>query len=667
MKQLYRILTVFIIGIIASCTNYVAEEVPNELSVNPSALISIEADNTVMTVRSGEVWDIPTIPDWVSISSIKQSKNSSYEWEVVLSSSKNTGYNRSGEMIVKTRSQSKTLTIFQKGDKGDYIALTGIEIDDTVLTLVVGEQATLSAIPVPSNASEYSVNWTSSNTSVATVSSDGVITAKSVGTSTITVKTSDGKFSDTCTVTVRAAEVPVTGVTLDKTTLSMTVGDTQSLTATVSPSNASDKTVSWISSNSSVATVSSSGVVTAKSAGSATITVSTKDGGKTATCTVTVKSPSVPVTGVSLNYTTLSLNVGETKSLVATIYPSNATNKSITYSSSNSSVASVDYYGKVTAVKAGTAVITATSSDNPSKKATCSVTVAYVPHSNAKIAPKSTYVTVDNAQTKDYSVEVRGDVDTSASAANRYHYFIRDMPFKDYLKVVDYSLDSETLLVDLKTSTQMSAGNSVIAPTSPVGLNRLNEDRTVANLAADMTYSWGTYDSLQFSVSARLIPANAPEGTIVDQATVRFWTKNPIPVFDAGEMVVVEHDPQKEFASVNIAAALRIADLNGIRLNDSNGLRPIGYDTKTREYVVNYDQALVYDKIVLISGADYIEELPFSWDATKPGVLNLRLNQGIILEPIIINVRVILTHMLGRGLENTAWVTVKFVEKGMYY
>ena len=135
-----------------------------------------------------------------------------------------------------------------------------------------------------------------------------------------------------------------------------------------------------------------------------------------------------------------------------------------------------------------------------------------------------------------------------------------------------------------------------------------------------------------------------------------------------GKVLVVEHE-KDQLASANIAANLEIKDLNGIALNDSLGLRPIGYDAKAKEVVVNYDQVLQYadiKDIKVISGAQYIEELLLSWDADKAGVLNLQLNQGTIVEPIILEVPVTLTHMLDRGLGDAvkAVVTVKFVEKG---
>ena len=271
------------------------------------------------------------------------------------------------------------------------VSVTGVSLNKTSLTMTVGDTQTLTATVTPSNATDKSVTWSSSNTSIATVSSSGVVTAKAAGTSTITVTTNDGGKKATCSVTVSAASVAVTGVSLNKTSLSMTVGDTQTLTATITPSNATDKSVTWSSSNTSVATVSTSGVVTAKAAGSATITVTTNDGGKKATCAVTIQAQTVSVTGVSLNKTSLSMTVGDTQTLTATITPSNATDKSVTWSSSNTSVATVSTSGVVTAKAAGSATITVTTNDG-GKKATCTVSV------QSFSLPVLSVVTVSNIQ-----------------------------------------------------------------------------------------------------------------------------------------------------------------------------------------------------------------------------------------------------------------------------
>lgn len=169
--------------------------------------------------------------------------------------------------------------------------------------------------------------------------------------------------------------VAVTGVSLNQSALSLTVGNTSTLVATVSPGDATNKTVSWSSSNSSVASVDG-GVVTAVSAGSATITVTTQDGGKTATCSVTVSNATIAVTSVSVSPTTLNLEVGDTSTLTATVSPSNATNKAVSWSTDSPSAVSVNSSGKVTALAATStnAIITVTTSDG-GKTATCSVKV----------------------------------------------------------------------------------------------------------------------------------------------------------------------------------------------------------------------------------------------------------------------------------------------------
>ena len=248
------------------------------------------------------------------------------------------------------------------------VPVTGVKLNKTSRTIAVGKTAALTATVSPSNASNKNVTWKSSNTSVATVNSKGVVTGKKAGTATITVTTKDGNKTATCKVTVK---VPVSGVKLNKTRQTIAVGKTAALTATVSPSNASNKNVTWKSSNTSVATVSSKGVVTGKKAGTATITVTTKDGSKTATCKITVK---MPVTGVKLNKKSQTIAVGKTAALKATVSPSNAISKEVTWKSSNTSVATVNSKGVVTGKKAGTATITVTTKSG-GKKATFKVTV----------------------------------------------------------------------------------------------------------------------------------------------------------------------------------------------------------------------------------------------------------------------------------------------------
>ena len=171
----------------------------------------------------------------------------------------------------------------------EIVKVTGVTLNSTSLTLTEGEFQTLSTTVSPQDAANKKVIWSTSNASVADVDNGGKVTALAAGTATITVTTDDGGKTATCAVTVKAKVYPVESVSLDKTAVELTEGETATLTATIKPDNASDKTVTWSSAQVSVATVTD-GVITAVAPGEATITVTTNDGGKTATCAVTVNA-----------------------------------------------------------------------------------------------------------------------------------------------------------------------------------------------------------------------------------------------------------------------------------------------------------------------------------------------------------------------------------------
>ena len=269
-----------------------------------------------------------------------------------------------GNFIIKAFTDNETTTV----------DVEKVSLNKSATTLTEGESETLTATITPSNATgDKTVKWSSSNAEVAAVDSNGKVTAKKAGTAVITATSSNRKTAS-CTVTVKQKEIAITGIGLNKSTTSLTEGESETLTATIAPSNATgDKTVKWSSSNAEVAAVDSNGKVTAKKAGTAVITA-TSSNRKTASCTVTVKQKEIAITGIGLNKSTTSLTEGESETLTATIAPSNATgDKTVKWSSSNAEVAAVDSNGKVTAKKAGTAVITATSSNR--KTASCTVTV----------------------------------------------------------------------------------------------------------------------------------------------------------------------------------------------------------------------------------------------------------------------------------------------------
>lgn len=287
----------------------------------------------------------------------------------------------SATITVTTDSGNKTdictVNVTDDGQGGDTVSVTGVSLNKKTLPLTAGGTETLTATVAPTDANNKSVSWSSSNTSVATVSQSGLVTAKSAGTATITVTTADGGFTDTCTVTVASANVAVTGVQLNKQNATIKVDETVKLTATISPDNATNKSVTYSSGNTAVATVDNSGLVTAKSVGTAVITVTTADGNKTATCTVTVEAKAiatVKVTGVELDKKTASIKVNQTVQLTETVAPADASNKAVTWLSGNTAVATVDNSGLVTAKSAGTATITVKTADGNFTDA-CTVTV----------------------------------------------------------------------------------------------------------------------------------------------------------------------------------------------------------------------------------------------------------------------------------------------------
>ena len=347
-----------------------------EKDVDPISVTSVTLDSTSITLVEG---DSQTLTATISPSN---AENQMVLW---ISSDASVATVKDG---VVTAVKPGTATITVKSDDGGKTATCNVTVvarvypvekitlDVTSATIYEGENLTLTATITPDNATNKNVSWKSSNTSVATVV-DGTVSALKTGTTIITVATEDGGKTATCNVTVKAK---VASVSLDKTEITLTEGDTHILTATINPDNATNKNVSWKSSNTSVATVSN-GKVTALKAGTTTITVTTEDGGKTATCNVTVNEKIYSVENISLDKTSAILFEGETLVLTATINPYNATNKNVVWSSSNTSVATV-VDGKVAALKTGTATIIVTTEDG-NKTATCDVTV------NAKVTSVS--------------------------------------------------------------------------------------------------------------------------------------------------------------------------------------------------------------------------------------------------------------------------------------
>ena len=265
---------------------------------------------------------------------------------------------KSGTVTIKVQAGGKTAqSTISIGES----KVTSISLTTTVAKMDSGKTLKINAMLKPSD-SAVSVKWISSDPKVATVDENGLVTAVSSGTATITAE-ADGKTAQ-AVITVPA--IKVTSVTLSKSSLNLLVGDSYDLQSTVSPNNATNKEVDWKSSDSSVVSVSD-GKVKAIKEGSATITVTTIDGSKTATCTVKVDKASG---SIKLSATGIALTNGGKGKIDATV--TGIQNPVIQWTSSDPSVVTIDSEGNYSARSIGTVTITASVGN---MKATCSITV----------------------------------------------------------------------------------------------------------------------------------------------------------------------------------------------------------------------------------------------------------------------------------------------------
>jgi uncharacterized protein YjdB len=293
------------------------------------------------------------------------------------------------------------------GDASVPVFVSGITLNPATLSLQTGKTALLAATLAPTNAANKAVTWQSADPVIATVSNTGLVSAHAPGATLIRAIANDGYYIATCTLTVASPTNPdpdpnpdpspgvihVSRITLAPTTLSLQTGKTAPLQAIISPANATDRSVRWESLAPSIATVSNTGLVSAHAPGTTLIRATANDGGHTATCALTVTSPTDPdpnpnpnpdpadpnpgvihVSGITLAPATLSLQPGETAPLQAIITPANATNKAVTWNSSNTAVAQVTVNGLVFVHAYGVATISALTVDG-SHRAICALTV----------------------------------------------------------------------------------------------------------------------------------------------------------------------------------------------------------------------------------------------------------------------------------------------------
>lgn len=245
-------------------------------------------------------------------------------------------------------------------------------LEESLLVLDVGETREIRLTILPEDALRPALQWSSSDSTIVSIDPEkGTATGLSAGTATITVTSGNGRLSATTDIEVRP--VAVTDLIFHEKEVRLLVGSSGRLRIGVEPSNATDQTLDWISSDAAVASVDSEGMVSARTVGNAVILASTKDGRVSGTVLVEVEPKAV--TAIIFRQSSLTMEAGTARSLEASVVPSDATDQTLEWQTDSSKVARVDSLGNVTAMSAGTAVITALTRDGRiSQRATVEVT-----------------------------------------------------------------------------------------------------------------------------------------------------------------------------------------------------------------------------------------------------------------------------------------------------
>lgn len=500
----------------------------------------------------------------------------------------------------------------QNGKKKDISENYRLSQKSITLNLSDEKIGSLTIVDDSYSEKKYTTAWKSSDAAVATVS-NGVITAQGQGTAVITATvTVDGydPFDLTCNVTVENTVINVESIYLTQSALTMDVGQTKVITAVISPSNATDKTVVWTSNDPSVAAVVG-GQVSAIAPGTAVITATA--GNASASCIVTVESPTDQFTKLSLSASTKTLEIGKTYTIRTTVTP-DSEGANITWTSSNPSVAEVDSNGTVTAIKAGTATITATLHDKvKDKTATCKVTVK---------EPSTTPATV-----KATSIDLPSTYSIKKGEGTSWKLTATVKP-SNTTDTVKWSSDSpEILKVDSKGNLtpvwDKVEGSKIVVITATAGshsdscvvtlVNKVDVPATSIVLNPDKQVSVSVGDRV--TVSATLLPSNSTDSITwtTSDATVATVANGVITGVKAGTTIVtVKAGSITKQIVVLVSEKVKAT----VSLSDTALNLVIG-DSTTLTKVVN--------------PAAYATSLVWKYSSSNPAVATVNADSGLVV------------------------------------
>lgn len=334
----------------------------NKCKPIPKEIESITFDDNKVSIKKGDSLKLIVSINPVELSSSKLTWKSSDESIVTVDEFGNIkGINNGKAIITVTTPNEKTATCTVEV-VNDKVDVKKINLSVSKNTITVGSVTQVKAKVEPSNATNRELVWTSSDSSIATVDANGIVKGIKNGTVTITAKTKDGKVVASTKITVKVPEPVIENIKFSQDNISIKKDDTLGLTVVVTPSELSSSKLTWKSSDENIVTVDESGKIKGINVGSATITV-TSSNGKTATCKVNVVEESIEVQEIVLTPLEKTIGNNRTTQVIADIKPENATNRELVWTSSDSSVATVDANGVVKGIKNGIVTITAKTKD----------------------------------------------------------------------------------------------------------------------------------------------------------------------------------------------------------------------------------------------------------------------------------------------------------------
>jgi len=311
-----------------------------------------------------------------------------------------------------------TLNIIMSVSVSDKIPLTSISLPQNI---AINELSTYTLTPTytPSNATDKKITWKSSDETIATVSSNGLVTAKKPGTVEIRVISNDNGHVASTKITVKAISKELKSISLNKTSLTLEAGSEETLTVSYAPTYAENKKITWKSSDETIATISNNGLITAKKPGTVTIKAISIEGSKEAICELTVISP--PIESIKFENETKTIYVGDKITLKTISTPENTTINNPIWNSSDETVATISD-GIITAVSPGTTIITI-SNEDATITATATITVLEKTKEPLNIKVKG-YDLSFEPNKKDYTLKINDDTTSNFAHPENFGIFV---------------------------------------------------------------------------------------------------------------------------------------------------------------------------------------------------------------------------------------------------